>query len=138
MADAPATPTPPGFPASLPSDDELMGLALAEARAAAEREPADVPIGAVVLGPSGDVIGRGHNVREALADPTGHAEVVALREAMVVPDTARDARFAGNQVVGVGHRHQLDARAAHDAGDLQRFPGHERGRVGVGHLDADR
>jgi tRNA(adenine34) deaminase len=41
----------------------------------------DVPIGAVVLGPSGTVIGRGHNVREAEADPTGHAEVVALRVA---------------------------------------------------------
>ena len=53
MTDAPATPTPPGSPASLPSDDELMGLALAEALAAAEREPADVPIGAVVLGADG-------------------------------------------------------------------------------------
>ena len=34
--------------------------------------------------------------------------------------------------------HQLDARAVHDAGDLQRLPGHERRRVGMGHLDADR
>ncbi|MGN0064957.1 MAG: nucleoside deaminase [Nocardioides sp.] len=56
-----------------------MRLALAEARAAAATD--DVPIGAVVLDASGTVIGTGRNVREADADPTGHAEVVALREA---------------------------------------------------------
>ena len=81
MTDAPAAPTPPGSPASLPSDDELMGLALAEARAAAEREPADVPIGAVVLDADGQVIGTGRNRREECGDPTAHAEVLALREA---------------------------------------------------------
>ena len=59
--------------------DEAMRLALAEAAAA----PAtgDVPVGAVVLDPSGVVVGRGRNVREAAGDPTGHAEVLALREA---------------------------------------------------------
>ena len=41
----------------------------------------DVPIGAVVLDADGQVVGRGTNVRERYADPTGHAEVVALREA---------------------------------------------------------
>jgi tRNA(adenine34) deaminase len=41
----------------------------------------DVPIGAVVLSQDGQVIGRGSNVRERDADPTGHAEVVALRQA---------------------------------------------------------
>ena len=41
----------------------------------------DVPIGAVVLDPEGAVIGEGVNVRERDADPTGHAEVVALRAA---------------------------------------------------------
>lgn len=41
----------------------------------------DVPIGAVVLDPAGTVIGEGVNVRERDGDPTGHAEVVALREA---------------------------------------------------------
>lgn len=61
-----------------------MRLALAEARAAAEAtasSDADVPVGAVVLDASGTVIGRGHNQREAVADPTAHAEVVALRAA---------------------------------------------------------
>lgn len=56
-----------------------MALALEEARAALAT--GDVPIGAVVLSPEGEVIGRGRNVREAEADPTGHAEVVALRQA---------------------------------------------------------
>ena len=41
----------------------------------------DVPIGAVVLDADGAVIGTGVNVRERDADPTGHAEVVALRAA---------------------------------------------------------
>ena len=41
----------------------------------------DVPVGAVVLDPSGVVIGRGRNEREATGDPTAHAEVVALRDA---------------------------------------------------------
>lgn len=59
--------------------EPAMGLALDEARAALAT--ADVPIGAVVLDPSGAVIGTGRNVREADADPTGHAEVVALRQA---------------------------------------------------------
>ena len=56
-----------------------MGAALDEARVALAA--GDVPVGAVVLDPAGDVVGRGRNVRERLADPTGHAEVVALREA---------------------------------------------------------
>ncbi|MFC7487111.1 tRNA adenosine(34) deaminase TadA [Knoellia sp. CPCC 206453] len=41
----------------------------------------DVPVGAVVLAPSGTVIGEGWNLREVDADPTAHAEVVALRAA---------------------------------------------------------
>ncbi|WP_090860497.1 nucleoside deaminase [Nocardioides lianchengensis] len=56
-----------------------MLAALAEARAALATD--DVPIGAVVVGPDGSVLGIGRNVREAEADPTGHAEVVALRAA---------------------------------------------------------
>jgi len=59
--------------------DDAMGLALDEARTALST--LDVPIGAVVLSPDGTVVSRGHNVREADADPTGHAEVVALRAA---------------------------------------------------------
>ncbi len=60
-------------------DDVAMRSALAEARLALMT--GDVPVGAVVLGPDGTVVGRGHNAREAEADPTAHAEVLALREA---------------------------------------------------------
>lgn len=56
-----------------------MRLALDEARLAAHGE--DVPVGAVVLGPDGEVVARAHNVREAEADPTAHAEILALRAA---------------------------------------------------------
>jgi tRNA(adenine34) deaminase len=59
--------------------DDAMRRALAEARAALAAD--DVPVGAVVLDGTGTVIGTGHNTREADADPTGHAEVVALRAA---------------------------------------------------------
>ncbi len=41
----------------------------------------DVPVGAVVLDASGTRIGSGHNIRERDADPTGHAELVAIRQA---------------------------------------------------------
>jgi tRNA(adenine34) deaminase len=56
-----------------------MREALAEARSAPDT--GDVPIGAVVLDADGKVVGRGRNQREASADPTAHAEVLALREA---------------------------------------------------------
>lgn len=56
-----------------------MLLALDEARAAVSS--GDVPIGAVVVGPDGTVLGRGRNAREATSDPTAHAEVLALRAA---------------------------------------------------------
>ena len=41
----------------------------------------DVPVGALVFSPDGDVLGAGHNLREAKGDPTAHAEVVAIRAA---------------------------------------------------------
>ncbi len=56
-----------------------MRDALREAAAAVST--GDIPVGAVVLDPEGVVIGRGRNRREADADPTAHAEVLALREA---------------------------------------------------------
>ena len=41
----------------------------------------EVPVGAVVLGPAGEVLARAHNQRESDADPTAHAEIVAIRAA---------------------------------------------------------
>jgi tRNA(adenine34) deaminase len=56
-----------------------MGLALDQARTAASH--GDVPIGAVVLDPTGAVVAAAGNERELHQDPTAHAEVVALRAA---------------------------------------------------------
>jgi tRNA(adenine34) deaminase len=61
-----------------PRDEYFMRLALREASRALEHE--DVPIGAVIVH-SAEVIGSGHNERELRADPTAHAEIIALRQA---------------------------------------------------------
>ncbi len=61
------------------SPDLWMGEALDLARQAVL--DGDVPVGALVVDASGVVIGRGRNTRERDGDPTGHAEVVAIREA---------------------------------------------------------
>ncbi|GAA3024980.1 nucleoside deaminase [Actinokineospora globicatena] len=62
--------------------DRLVRAALDAARVA----PAtgDVPIGAVVFGPDGEPLAAACNAREALGDPTAHAEVIALRAAAAV------------------------------------------------------
>ncbi|MER6951970.1 tRNA adenosine(34) deaminase TadA [Nonomuraea sp. NPDC000554] len=58
---------------------DAMRLALAEAAEAGRR--GEVPVGAVVLGPLGEVLAAAGNDREAGADPTAHAEILALRKA---------------------------------------------------------
>jgi tRNA(adenine34) deaminase len=58
---------------------EAMREALELAQKAANQ--GDVPVGAIVLNPAGEIVGRGHNTREVDNDPMNHAEVVALRQA---------------------------------------------------------
>ncbi len=65
-------------PEQYPLDEQFMRKALREAEAALDTE--DVPVGAVVVH-EGYIIGRGHNQREALKDPTAHAEMIALTAA---------------------------------------------------------
>jgi tRNA(adenine34) deaminase len=55
-----------------------MRLALREAERALEHD--DIPVGAIVV-LDGEVVGTGHNEREVRADPTAHAELIALRDA---------------------------------------------------------
>src|SRR5262247_721622 len=66
-------------------DDEIMQEALNQARVALAA--GEVPIGAVVVSAEGKIIGRGFNHPISSHDPTGHAEIMALREA---------AKHAGN------------------------------------------
>ena len=65
------------LPGHLPHE-RWMRLALDEARAAAAED--EVPVGAIVVA-GGRVVGSGHNQREQLADPTAHAEMIAITQA---------------------------------------------------------
>jgi len=59
-------------------DEDFMAVALDEARRGLEA--GEVPVGAVVIA-DGEIVARAHNAPIALADPTAHAEILALREA---------------------------------------------------------
>ncbi len=72
-----------------PAEHAWMGAALEAARAAGEA--GDVPIGAVVVGPDGEVLAVAGNEREQAHDPTAHAEVLALRRAVAARQAAGDA-----------------------------------------------
>ena len=61
------------------TDQEYMEEALAEARRAIEI--GEVPVGAVVVSEEGEILARAHNRRQIDSDPTGHAELLAIRAA---------------------------------------------------------
>jgi tRNA(adenine34) deaminase len=60
------------------TDDDWMRLAIEEARRALAK--GEVPIGSVIVR-DGELVGRGHNLREGAQDPTAHAELIAVRGA---------------------------------------------------------
>lgn len=60
-------------------DEYYMGLALMEAKAAAAE--GEIPIGAVIVGSDGRILGKGHNQTERLKDVTAHAEMLAISAA---------------------------------------------------------
>jgi tRNA(adenine34) deaminase len=70
--------SPPHNPAPPRSHEQWMRRAIAEAGKAEAK--GEVPIGCVIVR-DGRIIARGHNLREASQDPTGHAELVAIRKA---------------------------------------------------------
>ena len=57
-----------------------MRIAMAEAAVAADTS-GDVPVGAVLMAPDGEIVALGRNEREANHDPSAHAEIVAIRAA---------------------------------------------------------
>jgi len=65
-----------------------MAEALLEAQKAADSS-GDVPVGALIISPAGEIIARAGNQKEYLNDPTAHAEVVAIREAAKALDDWR-------------------------------------------------
>lgn len=65
----------------------FMAIALDEARAAAAR--GEVPVGAVIVGPDGQVVAKAGNRTRELCDPTAHAEVLALRAACTAAGSER-------------------------------------------------
>jgi tRNA(adenine34) deaminase len=69
-----------------PREEYFMRLAIREATLAPEHD--DIPVGAIVV-KNGEVIGAGHNEREVRADPTAHAELIALRDAARTLDSWR-------------------------------------------------
>lgn len=68
------------------ADDDFMRMALREAAAAAEA--GEVPVGALIV-KDGRIIGRAHNMRETLRDPTAHAEIIAITQAAEALDAWR-------------------------------------------------
>ena len=56
-----------------------MEMALVEAEKAGQRD--EVPVGAILVDKSGDVLAAAHNLTISMADPTAHAEILVLREA---------------------------------------------------------
>lgn len=71
--------SPPPNPAE--ADTAMLRVALAAAAAA---DPRDVPVGAAVFDSAGRELARAANAREALGDPTAHAEIIALRRAAAI------------------------------------------------------
>ncbi len=75
-------------PAAMADDAQtFMELALSEAEQAAAR--GEVPVGAVLVGASGEVVAKAGNRTEELADPTAHAEMLVIREAATAGGSPR-------------------------------------------------
>jgi len=74
--------------------EQLMGEALIEAKKGLEK--GEVPVGAVLAGPEGEILARGHNQPISLNDPTAHAEIIVLRE---TASSCKNYRLPGTTLV---------------------------------------
>lgn len=61
------------------NDNEFMEIAINEAKIS--EKIGEIPVGAVILDPQGNIIARGHNIRKTSNDSTAHAEIVVIRSA---------------------------------------------------------
>jgi tRNA(Arg) A34 adenosine deaminase TadA len=75
------------------TENPFMNLAFAEAELAGGS--GETPVGAVIVSPAGNVVGRGHNLVMARRDPTAHAEIIAIRQAC---RAARSERLPGHDL----------------------------------------
>ena len=80
MSGAPTESDPGPGPAFTPAEEAWMARALALADRA-EREDDEIPVGALLVGPDGALLGEGWNRNIGEHDPSAHAEIVAMREA---------------------------------------------------------
>jgi tRNA(adenine34) deaminase len=74
---------------TFPSARELHEAWMRRALAVAASSGNDVPVGAILLGPDGTELATSHNLREVDADPTAHAEMVAIRRAAAALGSSR-------------------------------------------------
>ena len=103
-----------------------MRLALREASRALEHD--DIPVGAIVVH-DGEVIGAGHNERELRADPTAHAEMIALRAAaQAAGELARARLGALRHARAVRHVRRGDRARPGAAGGVRHHRSQGRGR----------
>lgn len=61
--------------------DDVKNMKLALQQATEAYREGEVPIGAVIVGPNGEIVAKSHNMTQALHDPTAHAEMLALTSA---------------------------------------------------------
>lgn len=67
--------------------EPMMALAIAEAQKAGQKD--EVPVGALLVGATGDILARAHNRIISTCDPTAHAEILALRKAAAISKNYR-------------------------------------------------
>ncbi|MDX9785934.1 MAG: tRNA adenosine(34) deaminase TadA [Desulfobacterales bacterium] len=67
--------------------EQMMARAIEEAQKAGQKD--EVPVGAVLVGATGDIIASAHNMIITLRDPTAHAEILSLRKAAEIENNYR-------------------------------------------------
>jgi tRNA(adenine34) deaminase len=100
--------------ASVPKQwHDSMSQAIQLAAVAAKQ--GDVPVGALVIGPDGTVVGQGYNQRELNGDPLAHAEMVAIQQAGMLNNRRSSC------AINASRPSQLCGEAAHESSSMPRW-----------------